>query len=48
MEEKPALKDAVWEADDRLLGTRDDVAQQQCGQAPEMVRDCVTRLYCLQ
>lgn len=36
---KSQLKDAVWDGDDRLPGTRDSVAQLQCGQAPETVRE---------
>lgn len=44
----PALKDAMWDKDDRLPVTRGGVAQPQGGQAPETVRDFVTRFYCLQ
>ena len=38
---KSQLKDAVWDGDDRLPGTRDSVAQLQCGQAPEKAREGV-------
>lgn len=48
MERKPALKNAMWDKDDGLPVARGSMAQPQCGQAPETVRDFVRRFYCLQ
>lgn len=47
-ERKPALKDSMWDKEDGLPITRGGVAPSQCYQAPETVRDFVTRFYCLQ